>query len=119
MTTFTEGRHAAEFILSEAAGKRSRENGTVLAGENIRAGEVIMDNGAGKIVPYVLGTGNTVLGISIYPVNADGGVDVAAAYLARDAEVNGNLLTYEAESTAGGEEAAANAGLLDLGIVVR
>jgi hypothetical protein len=119
MTTFTEGRHAAEFIIWEPGGHYSRENGVVLAGENIAAGEVIMDNGAGKIVPYVMGTGNTVLGISIYPVNADGGVDVPAAYLAREAEVNGNLLTYEAESTAGGEEAAANAGLADLGIIVR
>lgn len=118
MTTFNEDRHAGEFILSEANGNRSRENGTVLSGQDLKAGEIIMDNGAGKIVAFVVGTGNTVLGILITKVDATGG-DVEAAYIARDAEVVGSDLTYEEESTAGGEQAAANAGLADLGIIVR
>jgi hypothetical protein len=32
MTTFTEGRHAAEFVLSEAEGTRSRDNVTLHGG---------------------------------------------------------------------------------------
>lgn len=37
----TEGKHAGEFILSEAEGSRSRENVTVLSGENLKAGHVL------------------------------------------------------------------------------
>lgn len=118
MVTYTEGRHTAEFILSEAAGKRSRENGTVVSGQDLTAGEVIMDNGAGKIAAYTVGTGNSVLGVIVDNVDATAG-DVDAVYIARDAEVNDNLMTYEAESTAGGEKASAVAGLALLGIIVR
>lgn len=41
MTVFTEGRHAGEALISEAPGHRSRENVTVLSGENLAACEVI------------------------------------------------------------------------------
>jgi len=34
MTVYTEGRHAAEHIVSEANGTRSRETGTLLTGNN-------------------------------------------------------------------------------------
>lgn len=37
----TEGKHTGEFILSEAQGSRSRENVTVLSGENLKAGHVL------------------------------------------------------------------------------
>lgn len=123
MTTFTEGRHAAEFILSEANGNRSRENGTVVSGQNLVAGRVVMDNGSGKLTALTAaGTAGdldgTVLGILIEPVDASAG-DVAAAYIARDAEVNGNLITHPTESTGGGEQAASIAALAALGIIVR
>lgn len=36
-----EGKHTGEFILSEANGSRSRENVTVLLGENLKAGHVL------------------------------------------------------------------------------
>jgi len=122
MTTLTEGRHAAEFILSEANGHRSRENGTVVLGQNLAAGTVVMDNGAGKLTALTALTTDvldgTVKGILIYPIDATL-ADVAASYIARDAEVNGELLTYPTETTDAFEAAATNAALLALGILVR
>src|SRR4051812_21892871 len=41
MSTKTEGKHCAEFMISEAAGYRSREAVTVLSGENLKAGHVL------------------------------------------------------------------------------
>lgn len=40
-TVFTEARHAGEFILSEASGKRSRENVTIGASQTIAAGTLL------------------------------------------------------------------------------
>jgi len=41
MTTLTEGKHPGEFIDSEANGTRSRDEITILSGENVVAGEVL------------------------------------------------------------------------------
>lgn len=41
MTILTEGKHAAEFLVSEASGSRSRERITVLSGETLVAGAVL------------------------------------------------------------------------------
>lgn len=41
MAVFTEARHAGEFILSEASGKRSRENVVIAASQTIAAGAVL------------------------------------------------------------------------------
>lgn len=41
MPVFNEARHAGEFILSEASGKRSRENVTIAESQTIKAGAVI------------------------------------------------------------------------------
>lgn len=40
-TVFTEARHAGEFILSEASGKRSRENVTISAEQDIAPGSLL------------------------------------------------------------------------------
>ena len=124
MTVFTEGRHAAEFILSEAAGNRSRDAAVVLATTVLVAGEVVMDNGAGKLIAHdgLLNTAGDVItpvaGIVIYPV-ANAATDTDVALLSRDAEVNQKLVTYPTESTAGGEQAGVNASLAALGIIAR
>jgi len=49
MANLTEGIHAAEFLVSEAPGHRSREEITVLSGQDLVAGQVL-----GKVT---LGTG--------------------------------------------------------------
>lgn len=59
----TEGQHAGEFIIEErgGVGYPSRENITVLSGQNLTAGAVIgrVNRGVGRVsVPAVVGTGN-------------------------------------------------------------
>jgi|GEM_PF-5726154 len=49
-TTFTEGRHAAEFVLSEANRARSRDNLLLAASQNIIAGSILVASGDGQ--PY-------------------------------------------------------------------
>lgn len=122
-TTLTESARNAGFILSEANGNRSRENGTVASGQNLAAGTVLMDNGAGLLTALTAaGTAGDLdgdaVGILLNAVDASDD-DVEGAYIARDAEVNGNSLTYPTESTAGGEKAATIASLAMLGIIVR
>jgi hypothetical protein len=61
MAALVEGQHAGEFILSEAPGNRSRENVTVLSGQDLEAGEVVgkVLYGIGSAsIPVVVGTGN-------------------------------------------------------------
>jgi len=41
MTVFTEGRHAAEFLLSEGQGNFSRDNITVASSQDFKAGQVL------------------------------------------------------------------------------
>ena len=123
----TEGSRAAAFILSEANGHRSRENGTVAQGENLAAGQAVMLSGANLVAQDgALDTAGDLVtptvGLLIYNVDASAtglDADTAASFLARDAEVNGNLLTFPTETTAGGERAAVVAGLALLGIEVR
>lgn len=99
MTTFTEGRHTAEFILSEANGNRSRENGTLASGQNLTAGTVLQFNSDNKLVVFD-GTRDSGAGLDPQAEGvllADGDAstgDLVVAYIARDAEVNINLLTY-------------------------
>jgi len=124
MTVFTEAAHTAEFILSEANGHRSRESGTLASGENLAAGTVLQDNGSGKLIAFDADTitdGSLVdeaVGILLAAVDATAG-DTTVAYIARDAEVNLKLLTYPAETTAGGQEADTIASLKLLGIITR
>jgi len=112
MTVITEVLGPGACILMEADGHYCRENGTL--GETVAPNTVLEANTASELVAFN-GSG-TVVGISIY-----GGVSGdAVSYLARGpAEVNKKVLTYPTESTAGGEEAASDAGLLTIGIVVR
>ncbi|HDZ74384.1 MAG TPA: head decoration protein [Aurantimonas coralicida] len=128
MLVKTEARHTAEFILSEGPGGISRDNGTVLKGQKLKVGEVVQKDGAGKLIAAdgnLTSAGDVqteVAGIVIDAIDASAtgaDADVAAAYIARLAEVNNNLLTYPAESTAGGEKAAVNASLAKLFIIAR
>lgn len=115
MTTLTETAHAAEFIISEANGNRSREGGTVASGQVLKAGQLVKDS-SGSLVAYT--DGSTPLGILIDNVDATDGA-LPAAYLARDAEVNSNLLTFPDENSAGTVESTAKTALKALGIICR
>jgi hypothetical protein len=66
-TATTEGQHAGEFLVSErlGVGYPSRENVTVLSGQNLKAGAAVgrVSLGIGRIsVPAVVGTGNGTIG---------------------------------------------------------
>lgn len=128
MVVKTEARHTAEFILSEGNGSISRESGTVLKGQKLKAGEVVQKDGAGKLIAAdgnLTSAGDVqteVAGMVIEAVDASvtgTDADTAAAYIARVAEVNNNLLTYPTETTAGGEKAAVDASLAKLIIIAR
>lgn len=109
MTALNEARHTAEFIISEGNGHYSRANG--VAGATLPAGEVVKVT-SNKLVSYN-GSG-TVVGIVMNACV----LDEPVAYIARHAEVNGNLLT-STEATDGELDAGAIAGLLTIGIIVR
>lgn len=108
MTTFTEGPRAGGFIISEANGSLSRDNGTVKAGEVLSAGEIVAFDGD-ELVAW---TDGEAAGVMLYRVNASAQA-TPAAYLARQAEVNAELLVYPDDV----EEADALAALASLGIV--
>lgn len=125
MTTLTEGRHAAEFVLSEAAGTRSRESAAITAGQDLDVGEIVQDDGSGGLTAYTgaLNTAGAVItqakGILLYAgVSTTADVETVA-YIARDAEVNGNLLVFPTETSTGDERANAIVSLALLGIIVR
>lgn len=105
MQTFELGAANCGFILSEANGHRSRENGVVASGQGkLAAGTVVMDNGSGKLIAYAGGDTtdggtNEAIGIIMYNVDATS-EDVAVAYIARDAEVNQKALVFPANNTA-------------------
>ncbi|RWO90921.1 head decoration protein [Mesorhizobium sp.] len=122
MTALTEGRHAAEFILSEANGHRSRENGTLDTGD-LAAGTVLQVSGL-KLIAFTGATatdGSLVVeaaGILIAAADATD-ADVEVAYIARDAEVNLSLLTYPNVLTDNSDETNTIASLALLGIIAR
>jgi len=113
MTTYTEGAHDCAFILSEASGSRSRENGTLIMGQDLEAGTILAASGA-KLTGSL--TGANAVGILLYKTDATD-ADVRVSYLARDAEVNLKLLALELSTD--GDAPTATAALALLGIVTR
>lgn len=122
MTVFNETRHGAEFILSEANGHRSRENGVLDTGD-LAAGTVVQFSGD-KLVAFTATEASDgsldveAAGILIYAADATT-ADQDVAYIARDAEVNLKLLTYPNALTDGSDVAHTIASLAKLGIIAR
>lgn len=112
MSTLTQGRRAAEFILSEANGNYSRQNGVLISGQNLAAGTVLKASGS-KLTAYTVAS--APVGILLEATDASAG-DVACAYIARAAEVKLALLTYPPDVT---DEPDVIADLLTIGIVAR
>jgi Bacteriophage lambda head decoration protein D len=113
MPTIYEGPHAAQFILTEANGQRSRENVEIPVGQKFLPGTVITGGG----VPGLSGAG---LCIAIYGVDttAADAVPVKIAVIARDAEVNRHAMAWP-EGTDDSAIDAACMELADRGIIVR
>jgi hypothetical protein len=115
MTTLTEGKHAAEFLLSEASGERSREQ-VVLSSTAaaLVAGTVLGKvTASGEYVAYATGAsdGSETAVAILFDNAADLAADQKVLVIARDAEV------IEAELTS--LDAAGKAELAAVGIIVR
>jgi hypothetical protein len=127
MTVYTQDHRNWEFVLSEANGQRSRENGIVKAGQGVlKAGTVVQFDTSAPTKLVTAdgihdGNGNlatAVAGIIGHDIDATL-TDVPTAYIARDAEVKDAFLVSPTESLTGGEKAATIKSLKFLGIVVR
>jgi hypothetical protein len=123
MVTFTEGRHPGEGLLSEAEGSRSREAITVASGSGIIAPGSVL----GKLTSggkYKLSTdtgadgGQTAVAIALYGCDATS-ADQKITAIVRDAEWNGNTLTYDATVNDGTKRTAKQTQLAAVGIIIR
>ena len=75
----------------------------------------------GKYVASAVGASDgsqTPAAIAIYGADASS-ADAPVSAIVRDAEVNGNCLTYHADRDQPAEKAAANTALANLGVIVR
>ena len=120
MTELTEGRHAGEFIVSEANGSRSREHVTVVLGQTLNAGDVVGKiTASGKYAIYDDGAADgseAAAGVLYAAVDASA-ADAAGVIVARDAEVNASELGWNSQA-----QPAIDAGTTDLaalGIISR
>lgn len=118
MTVYTEGRHAGEFLISEANGQRSRETVTVTSGQNLAAGAII-ELATGKAIGFAGATASEAIGVLFDAVDATGGDVTDAVYIARDAEVQASEITVASDDTAETKKTAAIADLLAIGIIAR
>ena len=123
MTVLNEGRHPGEFLMSEANRQRSRGNITVASGAGIIAPGTVLGKvtASGKYVASAVGASDgsqSAVAVALYGCDASS-QDVDIAAIVRDAEVNGNVLTYHADRDLAAEKAAANTDLAAVGIIVR
>ena len=120
MTSITEKGHDGGFLMSEADGHLSRENVTLVAGQNLAAGAVLGKITASGKYSAVNEAGSdgtqTAAGILLNGTDASA-ADVAVAIIARDAEVNGNELSWGSQSPT--NQAAAIIELAAINIRVR
>lgn len=126
-TTFTEGRHPGEAILSEAEFHRSRDNVTIPAGTgvvpaNTVLGEVTASPGEFVPSPHAETVGiegaETAKAVSIHEVDATD-VDVQVAALTRAAQLNGACLEFDASVDDDTKKGAKTDQLKAVGLIVR
>ena len=112
MSVKTEGVHALEFLLSEANGQRSREQVTIPSGQGALAAGTMLTSANEKAVD-----GASAVKVLTHAVDATSAA-AEASVIARDAEVHGELLGWEDDTTAT-EKLAAATSLASVGILVR
>lgn len=115
MTVFTEGKHTAEFLLSEGNGSISREQVTIAAAAGAMAAGTVVGKitASGKYAAYNNGAsdGTEVAAGVLYAAVPDSAADQSAVIIARSAEVLGAALT--------GNDANGTVDLAAKGIIVR
>jgi hypothetical protein len=60
-TALVEAQHNAEFLVSYANGHRSFERGTLISGQNLKAGAVVGQITMATSIPTIVGTGNATM----------------------------------------------------------
>ncbi|HRD79034.1 MAG TPA: head decoration protein [Hyphomicrobiaceae bacterium] len=123
MATLTEGRVTAAYILSESAGMRSRDHAKIASGAGkLEPGAILGKvTASGKYVPHAPAAADgsqTAVAILYSAVDATA-ADAAAVITARDAEVKGAELIYNAATDTQPEKDAVHATLAANGIIVR
>lgn len=113
MRTLHEGQHPGEFIVSLANHSRSKAEGVIEAGTELKDGTPV--NIVGGYL--VAATSATVVGVLIgsYNLSTDD-EDLKVPYVARDAEVKEALLNLPSDS---GQATSVKTGLAGLGIILR
>lgn len=121
MATLTDGKHSADFIVSEANGYRSRSTGTVtVPAGGYEAGTILGKiTATGKYVRHDSAAvdGSETEAAILYANQPETG-DTDATLIIRDCEVNGSDLIYEDGADAAAITAS-NTALAALGIIVR
>jgi len=115
---FSEGRHPGEAILSEANKSRSRDNTVIESGSGVVEAGTVLAAGAAAGEMKPAGAADTGIAVIIAGVDAST-VAVPAAVIARDAEMNGACLVFEASVDTDAEKAAKVADLAAKGVIVR
>jgi Bacteriophage lambda head decoration protein D len=122
MTTFTEVVHPFEFLLSESPGQYSRDNATLVSGQNLGAGSVLGKiSASGKYAVYNnSGSDGTQTAVAILceAVNASA-ADQPCAIISRDAEVKGSSLVWPSTGSPTVDKPAGIVDLAAVGIIVR
>ena len=117
----TEATHTAGFILSEANGALSRDEVTILSGQDLQAGAVLGKvTASGKyraVQPAGVDGSQTAVAILYGAVDASS-ADTPGTVINRDAEVRTDDLVWPGGTTAN-QKATALAELLTLGIKAR
>ena len=116
----TEGKHSGEFILSEANYDRSREEITIVTGQNLTACTVVGKiTASGKYTIYANGAsdGSEVAAGVIFDDCDATSADKKVAAIVRDCTVKAAMLGWGANDAAG--ITAGKADLEALGIIIR
>lgn len=128
-TIVDNGNRPTACLLSEADGRRSRDNIIIVAGSGVIApntvlGRITSGAGAGKYKPSPVAAeapdiGNqTANAICLYGGDATT-ADIKVAAVTRDCEVNGKTLIYAPTVTTTAHRATKNTQLAAAGIIVR
>lgn len=120
MVTLSQSPRPGEFIITEAAGTRSRDTVTIEAGQNLEVSAVLgRITGTGKCValdPLASDGSEVATGILYANTDATAG-DINAVIVARDAEVRESDLDFNGADQA--QIDTAKIELDDLNIIVR
>lgn len=128
-TILDNGNRPTACLLSEADGRRSRDNITIVAGSGVIApntvlGKITSGANAGKYKPSPAAAEDPDIGnqtanaICLYGGDATA-ADIKVAAVTRDCEVNGKTLIYAPTVTTPAHRAAKRDQLAGVGIIVR